>query len=135
MSLWTCSFFYALGASVKPTCSRQAHGDPPDGWGPPRGRETATNPYTLRACGACETDHQTRARVAREEKMMAKAATKRMTTAFEVVETATQKVVHTVKVDPPAEPESSRVLRIEAGMLRNMDRDRFFVREVKTAQA
>lgn len=54
------------------------------------------------------------------------------TTALEVVEWATGEVVHTVNVAGKSERNVERILR---GMLTNMDRERFGVREVSTANA
>lgn len=48
-------------------------------------------------------------------------------TALEVVEISTTTVVHTLTIRPGNDPE--RVMR---GMLINMDRERFFVREVES---
>lgn len=50
------------------------------------------------------------------------------TIALQVVEIATDKVVHTVDVRGQSERTIERIMR---GMLINMDRDRFFVRETE----
>lgn len=49
--------------------------------------------------------------------------------AFEVVEHGTGKIVHVVKVS--AGKSESQLLRIEAGLMRNMDAEKFWVREVR----
>lgn len=51
-------------------------------------------------------------------------------TALEVVEMSTGKVVETVKLQPHNNPD-----KVTAGMLRNMDTERYFVREVKKSGA
>lgn len=51
------------------------------------------------------------------------------TTRLEVVEIATDKVVHTVDVSGQSERNIARVMH---GMLTNMNRERFFVREVES---
>lgn len=53
------------------------------------------------------------------------------TITLEVVEIETDKVVHTVDVRGQSERGVERILR---GMLINMDRDRFFVREVEEGE-
>ncbi len=68
-----------------------------------------------------------------------------MVKAFEVVSFGKdQKVVHTVKIDPPLDTTTSKprgqqsrwsrllwLLRIERGLLSRTDTDRFFIREVE----
>lgn len=50
---------------------------------------------------------------------------------LEVVELATGKVIHEVKVDNPDAPSRGqrKIDTVEDGMMRNMDLDRFSVRE------
>jgi len=51
-----------------------------------------------------------------------------MTVLIEVVEIATGEVVHTVN----ATKQEAFIDRVEAGLLRNMDRDSFFTRVVRS---
>lgn len=53
---------------------------------------------------------------------------KNVVSALEVVEIETSKVVHTVDVRGQSDRGIERIMR---GMLINMDRDRFFVREAE----
>ena len=50
--------------------------------------------------------------------------------ALEVVEIATGKVVHSVQVSG----SDRQVEKVERGLLRNMDTDKFFVRDTKDAE-
>ena len=50
--------------------------------------------------------------------------------AFEIVDLETQEVVDTIKVDPPRHEDSRALERLERGLCRNVDSERFFYREV-----
>jgi len=51
--------------------------------------------------------------------------------AIEVVEMETNAVVHTIQINPPAEPDSRRLEWVMSGLLRNANTDRYVFREVK----
>ena len=51
--------------------------------------------------------------------------------AIEVVEMTTDKVIHTITINPPTEEDSRRLEQVMSGLLMNMDTDRYFAREVE----
>lgn len=53
-----------------------------------------------------------------------------MITALEIVEMPSGEVIHTVPLDPPLSPDSTKLERIMSGMLTNL-RDDCFIREVE----